>query len=349
MTYMNTMLITNPTNVRYLTGFVGVEDRDAYVLLTNNKTYFFTNSLYMEQAKNMSPILISRENPISIELKKLCEELKINTLGFEETNLTVAELTKLNKVLTDVTLVPTQKRIEELRQIKRPDEIENIKKACAITDACFDFILKKIRPDVTENEIAWEIETFFRRNGATSAFSTIVAFGKNTSMPHYNSLSHGAKKIQSLALNSEIILLDFGAKYNGYCADMTRVVFVGKPKPEWIRAYETVSEAQKKALDLLAAGEHHGATLDAAAKEVIAEAGLPPYPHNLGHNIGLDVHEGPRLSVKKDEQLLPGMVFSVEPGVYIPDRYGIRIEDLVRLTDTGIEVLTRSPKTIIIL
>lgn len=344
MTDMNTMLITNPTNIRYLTGFVGVEERDACLLLTKSQKFLFIKSLYIEQANQLSnsQIIQLSNNPISKKLAKLCEKLKIQKLGFEEVNLTVAELTKLQKVLTGVILVPTQNRIEKLRQIKRPDEIANIKKACAITDACFDFIIKKLKPGVSESEIAWEIETFFRNNNATSAFSPVVAFGKNSSQPHHQS-------DETVLTNNDLILLDFGARVNGYCADMTRVVFIGKPKDEWIRAYDTVMEAQKKALELLAHGERHGATLDATAQEVIAVAGLPPYPHNLGHNIGLDVHEGPRLSVKKDEQLLPDMVFSIEPGVYSHGRYGIRVEDLIRLTDTGIQVLTRSPKAMITL
>ncbi|MCX6794238.1 MAG: Xaa-Pro peptidase family protein [Candidatus Gottesmanbacteria bacterium] len=333
------LLVTNPANIRYLTGFAGVENRDAYVLLTKNKTYFFTNSLYLEQAKALAPILISEEQPISLALKDLCEKLKIKKLGFEEKNLTVAELEKLKNVLDGVTLVPTRDRIEKLRQIKRPDEITNIKKACAITDSCFNFIIKKLKIGVTENIVAWEIETFFRKNNATSAFSPIVAFGKNTSMPHHQSGTRPGLELEGPAL----ILLDFGAKINGYCADMTRVVFIGKPKDEWLRAYDTVMEAQKRALDLLTAGERSGAKLDEAARGVITKANLPPYPHSLGHTIGLEVHDGLRLTIKKDETLLPGMVFSIEPGVYLAGRYGIRIEDLVRLTDTGIEVLTRSP------
>jgi Xaa-Pro aminopeptidase len=149
--------------------------------------------------------------------------------------------------------------------------------------------------------------------------------------------------------SGSLVLLDFGAKINGYCADMTRMLFVGKPKPEWVRAYETVLAAQQKALNLLKDGVRNGATLDAAAKEVIAESDLPPYSHSLGHCVGLDIHEGPRLSDKKEETLSPGMVFSVEPGVYIEGQYGIRIEDLVRLTSTGIEILSKSPRNLSIL
>ncbi len=327
---LDALLITNATNIRYLTGFVGAEDRDAYVLLTKNKTYFFTNSLYMEQAKKLSPIQISRDYPITQAL----QDIKIETLEFEEHDLTVAEFNKFSKLFT---MIPTQGNIEKLRQIKKADELAHIKKTCVITDTCFDFIIKKLKPGATESEIAWDIETFFRKNNAQSAFSPIVAFGKNSSMPHYQPKNAVLK-------NNDIVLLDFGAKYQGYCADMTRMVFVGTPKDEWVVAYNTVLQAQNKALELLREGTRSGATLDAAAKEVIAEAGLPPYSHSLGHNVGLDIHEGPRLTVKKDETLLPGMVFSIEPGVYIEGQYGIRIEDLVLLKEDGIEVLSKSKK-----
>lgn len=290
----------------------------------------------MERAKNLSPIQISEEYPIS----KALQDLNITTLEFEENNLTVAEYNKLAKVCT---LVPTQNRIEKLRQIKRPDEMVNIKLAAAITDQCFKFLMHRIRPGATESRLALEIEGFFKYKGAQNAFLPIVAFNEHASQPHYDSKGNSPLRRGSL------ILLDFGARVNGYCADMTRVVFIGPLKAEWKTAYQTVLAAQQKVLDLLAEGERRGATLDTAAREVIDEASLPPYQHSLGHNIGLDVHEGPRLTVKKDEKLLPGMVFSVEPGVYIEGTYGIRIEDLVRLTDTGIQPLTRSPKTITIL
>ncbi|KKW10688.1 MAG: peptidase M24, Xaa-Pro aminopeptidase [Microgenomates group bacterium GW2011_GWC1_49_7] len=338
---VDALFITNPTNIRYLTGFVGVEDRDAYCLVTQNQFYFFTSSLYLESAKKLRAkvLEISRENPIAKEIARLCEELKIKKLGFEEANLTVAEYNKLK----GLHLVPTNNRIEQLRMIKRADEIAHIRLAANLTDQCFKFITRRIRPGVTESRLALEIEGFLRSRGADLAFSPIVAFNEHSFQPHYHERSYDPLRRGSL------ILLDFGAKINGYCADMTRVVFVGKPKDGWVRAYNTVLQAQNKALGLLRDGVRSGATLDAAAKEVIAEANLPPYPHSLGHNVGLDVHEGPRLSVKKDEKLLPGMVFSVEPAVYIEGTYGIRIEDLVRLTDKGIEILSTSPKEMIIL
>jgi len=343
---IDVLLVTTPTNIRYLTGFVGVapEEREAYVLLAGDKTYFFTSSLYMEQAKKLSPIQISSEYPITNAIENVMNRdhrlRGDDKLEFEENDMTVAEFNKFSKLFA---MIPTQGKIETLRQIKRPDEIAHLKLAASITDQCFKFLLRRIRPGVTESRLAAEIEGFCKYKGAQNAFSPIVAFNEHASQPHYDSTGNSPLRRGSL------VLIDMGARVNGYCADMTRVIFLGKPKEAWAHAYETIVQAQNTAIDLLKNGVRNGATLDAAAKEVIAEADLPPYAHSLGHNVGLDIHEGPRLSDKKAETLVPGMVFSIEPGVYIPGQYGIRIEDLVRLTDTGIEILSKSPKGITIL
>lgn len=324
---MTSLLITNPTNIRYLTGFVGVEKRDAYLLLKNNKKYLFTTSLYLEAAKklkNITVIPISREKPIAKELAKLTK-----TIAFEENDVTVSEYKKLKKYIR---IIPTKNRIEKLRMIKRADEIENIRKACALTKKCFEAL--RLRPGVTESQIAWEIEKFFKERGADLAFSPIVACNSHSSQPHYLSMND-----ERITMNS-LILLDFGARVNGYCADMTRVVLVGKPKSEWMNAYNAVQKAHDTAIAMLKNGERSGAELDSEAKKVIRDAGLPPYSHSLGHNVGLDIHEAPRLSIKKDAKLMPGMVFSIEPGVYIEGQYGIRIEDLVLLKKDSIEILT---------
>ncbi|MBI5619548.1 aminopeptidase P family protein [Candidatus Gottesmanbacteria bacterium] len=407
---LDVLLITNPTNIRYLTGFVGVDarERESYVLLTKDTVYLFTNSLYKEAAQKLSNptnptnnpmtcVEISREEPFS---KKLTEILKRSHLalqgetlqgirfGFEETDLTVAEYNKLKQELKNVMLVPTKNRIEELRMIKRSDEIANIRAAAKLTDQCFDFILGKIKRGVTEAEIAWEIESFFRKRGAGLAFSPIVAFGKNTSQPHYSPnftrprLEVEARQGEALK-NNTVILLDFGARVAGYCSDMTRVVFIGKPKDEWRRAYEVVLEAQQAALEYinchsgLDPESSHSQTLDPGseagmtkplsgaktdrlAREVIKKAGLPPCPHSLGHGVGLAIHEIPRLTARKDRILpksqprkdailLSDMVFTIEPAVYVEGEYGIRIEDLILLKKDGIEVLSKSSKTLTIL
>lgn len=368
---INALLITNPTNIRYLTGFIGAADneREAHVLLTPDQAFLFTNALYRKEGKELASlkrlnllgtkgltfIEISREEPFA---KKLAETFQGNRLGFEENDLTVAEYNKLKKELKNTTCIPTQGRIEELRMIKRDDEIENIRTAAKLTDQCFDFILKKIKPGVSENKIALEIESFIKTRGAQLAFSPIVAFGKNTSQPHYQPNSKmrpfdSAQGEQDASLNnSNVVLLDFGARVNGYCSDMTRVVFVGKPKDEWRRAYETVLAAQQTALEYLTGSRpvtRSGRAADRLARGIIQKAGFPPYPHSLGHGVGLDIHEAPRLTIKKDQELKANIVITVEPGIYVEGSYGIRIEDLVLLKEDGIEILSTSKKEIIIL
>ncbi len=346
---INALFVTNPTNIRYLTGFVGVSptEREAFALITANTVYLFTNALYKEAAMALvRPGIIwkeiSRDNPISQHLFRLSRTHHITRLGFEDTNLTVAELHKIQDTLTDITLVPSQHKIEALRIKKTPAEIKHIRAAASLTDRCFDYIVPLIKPGVTESEITSEISEFFREFEAENAFSPIVAFGKNTSMPHYG-MSHISHAICQI---NDIVLLDFGARVKGYCADMTRMVFVGNILPEWKHAYESVLRANIKAIELLKEGVRNGATLDATAQEIIAEAGLPVYPHSLGHAVGLDIHEAPRITIKKEEQLKPHMAITIEPGTYLEGSYGIRIEDLVLLTGNGIEILSRSPKEI---
>ena len=342
------LLVTDPTNIRYLTGFIGAapEEREAYVLVTPNQTYLFTNALYIEQAKKLfkKPVVIqiSRENPLSKELATLCTKLHINDIGFEDVNLTVAELTKLKQVLSDITLTPMRNSIEKKREIKSTTEIEFIRKASHITDECFTHILSKLKPGVTEAEIAWEMQTFFRKNDATDAFSPIVAYNSNASMPHYMPGS------VQLTPNS-LILMDYGARYRGYCSDMTRVVFLGKPKDEWVKGYAAVLEAQSVALNALEHNERSGKVLDELSQSILKKHNLPAYPHSLGHALGLDIHESPRLSRTQDSSLKPNMVITIEPGVYIENSYGVRIEDTVLIGEDSIEILTQSPKEITVL
>ncbi len=381
------LFITDPINIRYLTGFTGVapEEREAFCLLTQNQIFLFTNGLYLESAKNLKShipnigknleiIEISREHPISKELSRvipgltrlvrlgsarLAESKRARNpsslkngsrigvrddafrLGFEDTNLTVAELTKL-KETQSVSLVPTRDRIENLRMIKTADEIANIKLAANVTDLCFKFIQGRIRPGTSESRLAWDIEGFLRYRAGGIAFSPIVAFNEHSSKPHYADRSNNPLK------KGTLILLDFGAKVNGYCADMTRILFFGTPKDEWVNSYAAVLAAHDKAIALLKEGERNGATLDAAAREVIAEANLPVYPHSLGHAVGLAIHESPRLTVRKSELLSPNMAVTVEPGVYVEGAYGIRIEDLVLIKKDKIEILSKSPKELIV-
>jgi len=232
------------------------------------------------------------------------------------------------------------------------DKIENIHLAATLTDKCFTYILSKLKLGVDEGAIMQEIESFFRKNGAKNAFPPIVAFGKHASQPHFNTPDNEP------LTNNQLVLLDFGAKVNGYCADMTRTVFIGKPNDEWVKAYNIVSETQQAVINEIEkyfdVSIHQsinisGATMDRIAKDRIEKAGYPPYKHSLGHAIGHKVHEAPRLSVKRDALIYPGMVFTIEPGIYIENEYGIRIEDTVLLKEDGLEILTKSSKDLLIL
>lgn len=354
------LFVTNPTNIRYLTGFAGAAptERESFVFITNDAVYLFTYGLYREAAETLvnehpltalniplSLVLLGKDAPITTALGTLVGSLSLTRIGFEEKSCTVYELARFRDKMPEIAFVPAGDRVESLRLHKRAEELTLIRTAADLTDACFAELLPAIRPGITESMLVSHIESFFRLRGAEIAFAPIVAFGKNTALPHYG-ISHISNT--TLAQN-DILLLDFGAKVRGYAADMTRMVFVGKPKSEWINAYTTVVRANTKALALLADGERNGATLDAAAREVIAEANFPVYPHSLGHGVGLDVHESPRLTVAREEILTPGMVVTVEPGIYLAGSFGIRVEDLVLIGSTATTLLSNTPKEINIL
>lgn len=348
----NPILISNPTNIRYLTGFSGLSptEREAYVLLTDTQTYLFTSSLYREEAmkckvqnEKCKIIEISKEHPLSKSLASICEKEEIQKLDVEETDLRVTEYETLKNALTRTTLIHSKNRIEDMRRCKKKYEIDAIKQASILTDECFSAMLKLLVPGVFESEIALIIESFFRRQGAGIAFSPIVAFGKNTSKPHYAAEEKGAQLNEN-----DIVLLDFGARVNGYCSDMTRMVFVGAPENEIKRAYVSLQTAQQHAIELLKSGERAGSVLDTKTRELLEKDRYPTYPHSLGHALGLDIHESPRLYKDDTSTLIPGMVFTIEPGIYIEGSFGMRIEDTILITDSGIEQLTRSTNDIFV-
>ena len=355
------IFITNATNIRYLTGFFGVENRDAYLLILESNAYLFVSGLYENEAKNISLptsllqkhfpqittlkiCILSANNRIAKQLASICHKEEIDTLLYESDSLTVAEYTAFKNVLSPITLSQSRDIIENLRTKKFANEVASITTAANLTDAAFTFIQTKVIKGITEGELAWEIESFFKHAGAQLAFTPIVAFGKNSALPHYSPTGLGAT-----LSDTDIILLDFGARVNGYCADMTRMLFVGEPKKEWLDAYRAVLAANERAIGLLAKGERNGSAIDNLARDIVTNAKLPDYPHSLGHAVGLDIHEAPRLSIYQETTLLPRMAITIEPATYIPDEFGIRIEDLVYIKETGIDVLSKSTKDVIIL
>ena len=348
---LDAVFISDVSNISYLSGFTNFskDEREAYLFVGHDFGYIITDGRYSEAVKNQVPhlTLFERGHKKGTEdlFKKHKKEIKI--LGIEEDNLTVAE----HKVLKKHFKKLKNFDVSRLRIVKVKEEIEKIKKACELGDKAFKYILTKLKIGITEKEIAQNLEKIFKEQGAEFSFPTIVAFGKNSSVPHHQT---GNTKLK----DGDFVLLDLGARVDNYCSDMTRVVFFGSPSDRQKEIYTVVLEAQKKAVDFInkqisraslrvkSGKKVKASEVDKVAREYIKSQGFPDIPHSLGHGIGLEVHEHPSLSPKSKEELKEGMVFSIEPGIYIPDFGGVRIEDLYVLEKKGLRQLTTSSKAI---
>jgi Xaa-Pro aminopeptidase len=328
---LDALYITRPENVRYLTGFPHPED--AQVLITPEGAFLLTDPRYpeAERESRIPAKVLKRE-----EREALFQDLR-GRVGFEAEHLPYAALERLRE-LSPAEWVPTKGVIERLRLKKSPEEVARIRQAQALAERALERALALLRPGVEEREVALEIEFFLRKEGAEGvAFPPIVASGARGALPHAGA---SEKRLEP----GELITLDLGAKVAGYHSDMTRTVALGKPSPEMRRVYEAVQEALEVALQGLKPGRT-GKEVDALAREALGRRGLDRYfVHSLGHGVGLAVHEGPGLSPYTEEVLEPGMVVTVEPGVYLPGVGGVRIEELVLITEDGIELLSRFPR-----
>ncbi|KKQ66405.1 MAG: Xaa-Pro aminopeptidase [Candidatus Daviesbacteria bacterium GW2011_GWA2_38_24] len=342
---VDAVLVSSHANITHLTGYSNFskEEREAYLFITEDAQYLLTDGRYTEAVKKVVAHfeLIEVSSTLSHKeaLKNLAEKHGVVILGIEEDSLTVSEFKVIKKIAKKVKSF----RVSEHRTIKTLDEIEKIERACDLADKTFEFILGKIKPGKTEKELAFEMENFMRQNGAVPSFETIVAFGPNAAIPHH----HTGDDI--LGQENNLILMDFGCKVDNYCSDITRVVFLGKASIEQKKVYSIVNEAHNKAVEYLKSSKLpvDSQKVDEIARKYIDSKGFPPYSHGLGHGVGIEVHEFPRLSMKSKDKLLPGMVFSIEPGIYLPGQFGVRIEDLYVLEENGIRALTKSPKEII--
>ncbi|RDE31778.1 aminopeptidase P family protein [Parageobacillus thermoglucosidasius] len=335
------MLVTNPYNRRYITGFTGTA---GVAVISQDKAVFITDFRYIEQASKQVQgfEIVKHTGPIVEEVAKQVARLHIQKLGFEQEDVSYATF-KAYEQAVNAELVPTSLVVEKLRLIKSESEIKILKEAAAIADAAFEHILSFIRPGVKEIEVANELEFFMRKQGATSSsFDTIVASGYRSALPHGVATDKVIEK-------GELVTLDFGAYYNGYCSDITRTVAVGEISDELKTIYNIVLEAQLRGMKGIKPGMT-GKEADALTRDYITEKGYGDYfGHSTGHGIGLEIHEGPTLSARSDIVLAPGMVVTVEPGIYIPGLGGVRIEDDTVVTENGNEALTHSPKELIIL
>ena len=335
-------LITDP-NIRYISGFTG---SDSYVLVTQNKNYFITDSRYTEQAevqcKDFDVIRWGKPCKSLIEtLKDLADKEGLKKVGFEKEYVNYGLYEELSKGLPSIELVPTSSLVEELRYIKDQEEIDNIRKAASFADEAFDKILKLIKVGMTEKELGLELEYQMRKAGADGiSFDTIFISGKKTSLPHGQP---SEKKIEY----GDFITMDFGALCNGYCSDITRTIVVGEVSEEQKKIYDIVKLAQKTGLETIKAGLV-GKDVDAKVREAMGEYNQY-FGHGLGHGLGLVIHEQPFMSANCDRVLEENCVVTVEPGIYIPNWGGVRIEDTVVVKNDGVEILTHSPKKLIVL
>ncbi|AXI09438.1 Xaa-Pro dipeptidase [Oceanobacillus zhaokaii] len=336
---LDAILIDSPINRRYITGFTGTSGI-AIVSKTDNR--FITDFRYTEQATAQAQgfKVIEHKQGINAEIKVQLKEMNLKRVGFEKDHVTYSQFETYQKEF-DVELIPVSGILEEIRLIKDSDELAILKKAAKIADDAFVHIQSFIKPGVKEIEISNELEFFMRKQGATaSSFDTIVASGLRSALPHGVASN---KEIQS----GELVTLDYGALYEGYCSDITRTVAVGEISDQLKTIYDTVLEANMRGIKGIKPGIT-GKEADALTRDYITEKGFGQYfGHSTGHGIGLEVHEGPALSSRSSVTLKPGMIVTVEPGIYIAGVGGCRIEDDLVITENGNERLTFSSKELI--
>lgn len=342
---VNGAIITSSTNRYYLTGF---KSSAGILLLAGKKALFIVDFRYIESATSTIKgieVVLQKDDGFE-QIREFFKSNDCYKVCIESAYMTIMNYNKFKDKLQGFDIVCTNEisnKISSLREIKTQDEIDKIKKAQDITDKTFDYICGYLNDRLTEKDIALEIEYKMKSFGATGlAFDTIVASGINGALPH---AVPSNKKLSK----GEFVTMDFGAVFDGYCSDMTRTIAFGEVSIEQKKIYDTVLEAQILALNGISDGKT-GYAIDALAREYITQNGYGEYfGHGLGHSLGLDVHENPRFSPKCNDVMKAGMVMTVEPGIYISSKYGVRIEDLVIITKSSCEILTKSPKNLIIL
>lgn len=335
-------LTDNPANRRYLSGFTG---STGTVLISGKAAKFITDFRYIDQATEQAVDFEIVNNQRSM-MKALAEQVKmlgIKRLGFEKQLVSYGTFDEWSKSFEGVELVPTAGIVEELRMIKTEEEASVIRQAASIADDAYAHIITFIKPGMSELDVALELEFFMRKKGATSSsFDTIVASGVRGALPHGVA---SAKVIEA----GDMVTLDFGALFNGYVSDITRTIAVGEPSEKMKEIYEIVLRAQQNGVEKIRAGMT-GKEADALTRDIIEAAGYgEAFGHSTGHGIGLEVHEQPTLSRASDIVLVPGMMVTVEPGIYVSDLGGVRIEDDVLITEMGCEIITKSTKELLIL
>lgn len=336
-------LINGLANVSYLTGFTGSY---AWLVLSPDREQLLTSGIYATQIRQEVPdiaVAITRPGEeAGAVLTQLLRDWGVWRLGVESSN-SIAFLKGLRKHLRKAGITPVllTGTVEKLRLIKDAFERERIRAAVAIADAAFEHVQRMLQPGVAEWDIAMELDFYMRRQGAYPAFETLVVSGERSALPH-------GKPTERKLQRGDFVTLDFGARYQSYCSDLTRTVVIGTASSEHRRLYFAVLEALERSLEAIRPGRR-GRDIDAIARRTLDRHGLSDYfGHGLGHSLGLTVHDGAGFSPREKTRLQPGMVLTVEPGVYVPGFGGVRIEEDVLVTETGCEVLSRSPRELMV-
>ncbi len=335
------LMVSNLANVQWLTGFTG---SFGVVLVTSDSGLMITDSRYTVQAQEQVTDLpsITYGSPLSFVefLQKQVGELGISTLHIDENQVTVGSYNQWKKTLKGTTFVPDEDPIHKLRKVKSAAEIALVQEACQLADACLEYLLTQIKVGVTENELLYEIEQFFRKHGSTISFPPIVVSGERSARPH------GVPSDKPLE-SGDFVTFDLGCKIKGYCSDITRTIVVGRATERHKEVYDQVLKAETTCIDALKPGVN-GRDVDKLARQILDEKELAQYfGHGLGHGLGTLVHDSGRLSSTIDEPIEVGQIWTVEPGVYIEGFGGVRIEDDVVITETGNTILTHFPKELL--
>ncbi len=347
----DTLIVSCPENRRYLSGFTAddtrLDESPGALFITHDKLLLATDARFTIQARREAPLfeIFTYPQGLPKSLPEILRMLGARAAGFEPACTSVQSLgamrTELAEAKVDIQLVPAAGLVEPLRAVKDKEELETIRRALSLAELVFETLLEETRPGVTEEALAWSLEKSLREAGAEAlSFPSIVAAGPNSAMAH-------AVPSDREVREGEPLLFDWGARLSGYCSDISRTLVFGKPDATWEKVYATVLRAQKRAMEEIRPGKT-GGEIDAVARDIIAQAGYGEFfGHGLGHGAGLAVHEEPRLGQGRKTVLEPGMVVTVEPGIYLPDWGGVRVENMVVVTEDGCEVLNTLPEDIL--
>lgn len=334
---LDVLMVSQPANRRYLSGFTGSAGT---LFIGHSEALLYTDFRYWTQARQQAPTweLVKQDDSLKEEIAPiLSERLKVGRVGFEAHALSYQSYRDLSQAVPGVEWVPLTDWVEDLRVVKEPEELDRIRQAARLTDLALGHLRQRIRPGMTEAEGAWIIEAHMRQQGGEPAFETIVASGPNGALAHYRP---GGRPIQA----GEPIVVDLGARLEGYCADLTRTWVLGPPDGRFLEIHGIVSEAQARCVAGTRAGME-GQACDALTREPISQAGHgESFGHGTGHGVGLEVHERPRAGKRSEEVLQAGSTLTIEPGIYLEDWGGVRIEDLVVVGPEGVEVLSAASK-----